>query len=187
MNRRGLLFATPLLLLACTGDPVPRPKGWLRLDLPEQAYRAWAADCPFRAEIPDYARAVPRPKPDSSCWIDLLFPGQRAEVHLTYVPVHGDLGRLVRDAHDLKATHEPKATRIANEHVVRDSARVFGTLFDLEGDVASPMIFYLTDSTDHFLYGALYFNARPNADSLAPVIERLRKDMRHFVGTLAWE
>jgi gliding motility-associated lipoprotein GldD len=101
--------------------------------------------------------------------------------------VHGDLGRLVRDAHDLKATHEPKATRIANEHVVRDSARVFGTLFDLEGDVASPMIFYLTDSTDHFLYGALYFNARPNADSLAPVTDRLRKDLRHFVGTLAWE
>ena len=48
------------------------------------------------------------------------------------------------------------------------------------------MVFYLTDSTSNFLYGALYFDARPNADSLAPVTERLRTDVRHFAATLAW-
>jgi gliding motility-associated lipoprotein GldD len=76
--------------------------------------------------------------------------------------------------------------KISSERVLRDSARVFGTVFHVEGDVASPLVFYLTDSTDNFLYGALYFDVRPNSDSLAPVTDRIRADMQHMAATLAW-
>ena len=76
--------------------------------------------------------------------------------------------------------------KISTERVLRDSARVFGNVFDVEGAVASPLVFYMTDSTKNFLYGALYFSAEPNADSLAPVTTRLREDLRHLVGTLRW-
>ena len=76
--------------------------------------------------------------------------------------------------------------KIRSARVLHDSVRVFGTYFEVEGDVASPMVFYLTDSTANFLYGSLYFDARPNADSLAPVTERIRQDMRHLMGTVRW-
>lgn len=183
----------PLLLLACSDDPVPKPKSWPRLDLPEQAYRDWSPACPFAADVPVYCE--PRPRNDAqrlpgvspSCWFDLRFPGQRATVHLTYRAVQNDLPRLITDAHDFKRKHQAKAARIRDQRVLRDSARVFGTLFDVEGDVASPMVFYLTDSSTHFLYGALYFDARPNADSLAPVTARIREDMRRMVGTWRWK
>lgn len=119
-------------------------------------------------------------------WYDLRFTHQRATIHLTYSPVQGDLPELIENAHDFKRKHEAKAARIRSERVWRPEARVFGTLFDVEGDVASPFVFYLTDSTANFLYGALYFDTRPNADSLAPVTDRLRADMRHFAATLRW-
>lgn len=186
MVQRSVLLLAPLLLLSCGADPVPKPQGWLRLDLPEQTYRLWSPECPFSAELPTYANATMRPEVEHSCWADINFPGQRAQVHLTYVQVNGNLERLIRDAHDFKDKHEVKARKITSERVLRDSSRVFGTLFDVEGDVASPMVFYLTDSTSHFLYGALYFNARPNADSLAPVTERLRQDIRRLAKTLVW-
>lgn len=117
----------------------------------------------------------------------MRFPAQRATVHLTWSPVGGQLPELINDAHAFKSTHEAKAVKIGSERVLRDSVRVFGSVFNVEGDVASPLVFYFTDSTDNFLYGALYFDARPNADSLAPVTERLRSDMRHMAATLRWE
>ncbi len=182
-----VLTATAVLLAACGSDPVPRPRGYFRIDLPEQRFTPWAPDCPFEAEIPVYARAVGSARSDQPCWWNLTFPGQKAIVHLTYSEVHGDLFDLIQEAHGYKAKHEAKADRIRSERVLRDSTRVFGNVFDLEGDVASPLVFYLTDSTSHFLYGSLYFSARPNADSLAPVTERLRADMRHFIATLRWK
>jgi len=182
-----LLLAAALLVIGCGAPTVPKPKGYFRIDLPAQAYHRWAPDCPFSAEVPDYATAVGGTHAERPCWFNLTFPGQRAIVHLTYFPVDGNIDALIQDAHGYKSTHEAKADRIRNERVARDSARVFGNYFEVEGDVASPVVFYVTDSTAHFLYGSLYFSARPNADSLAPVTERLRADMRHFIATLRWK
>lgn len=174
------------LLAACGPDPVPKPKGYFRIDLPTKAYTVWTPECPFTAEIPVYAKVLPGNRPDQNCWYNLTFPDQRAIVHMTYREVHGDLAQLIDDAHSYKSKHEAKAVKISTERVLRDSARVFGNVFDVEGDVASPLVFYMTDSTTNFLYGALYFSAEPNADSLAPVTTRLREDLRHLVGTLRW-
>jgi gliding motility-associated lipoprotein GldD len=188
MKRRanGLLLIAALLI-GCDDDAVPRPKGWPRLDLPASSHERWQQDgAPFSTELPAYAQIAERKAEGAARWYDLRFAGQRATVHLTYSAVQANLPELIEDAHEFKRKHEAKAARIRSERMLRDSARVFGTLFDVEGDVASPCVFYLTDSTDHFLYGALYFDAPPNADSLAPVTARLRSDIRHMAATLEW-
>lgn len=179
-----LLFA--VLLSGCTEDPVPKPRAYFRIDLPEQTYRTWTDSATFSAELPNYAKVGVRDPKDDARWFDIRFPGQRATVHLTWSPVGDQLQELIEDAHVFKNTHQVKAARIGSERILRDSARVFGNVYDVDGDVASPLVFYLTDSTDNFLYGALYFDARPNADSLAPVSDRIRSDMRHLIATLAW-
>lgn len=188
MKRRLSPAALAALLLAgCGEDTVPKPKGWPRLDLPPQAYAAWHGEgAPFTAELPAYARMAERQAEGAARWYDLRFAGQRATVHLTYSPVQANLPQLIDDAHGFKRKHEMKASRIRSERALHPEHRVYGSLFDVEGDVASPFVFYLTDSTANFLYGALYFDARPNADSLAPVTDRLRADMRHFAATLQW-
>lgn len=180
-----------LSLAACTEDPVPKPRGYPRLDLPEQTYAAWSGTCPFAAEVPPYALMLDKPgttqaMADTACFVTMRFPGQRASVFLTCRRIQGDLRQLIEDAHAFKDKHEAMAARIRSERVDHDSARVFGTMFDVEGNVASPMVFYLTDSTTRFLYGSLYFDARPNADSLEPVTTRIREDLRHFARTLKW-
>lgn len=184
-RRASLLLAASALLIGCEEGAVPRPKGWPRLDLPEARYEAWA-DSAFSAEKPVYARMIQRRAETGGHWYDLRFDGQLATVHLTYSAVHGNLPQLIEDAHGFKRTHEAKASRIRSEHVMHPEARVFGTRFLVEGDVASPCVFYLTDSTANFLYGALYFDAPPNADSLAPVTARLRADIERFAATLRW-
>jgi len=178
----GVLLAAAA---GCGSEPHPLPHGYFRIDLPPVEHVAHDAGC-YSAEVPAAVRVVPRSIEGQRCWSDLDYGRYRATVHLTYRSINGDLDQLVEDAHDLKRKHELKAARIRTEVVHRDSARVHGTIFDVEGDVASPLVFYLTDSSTHFLYGALYFLARPNADSLAPVTGRVRDDMRHFMRTLRW-
>lgn len=186
MRRKAELLLGLLLLAGCADDPLPKPRGWFRIDLPEQTYAAWTDSAAIAMEVPTYVRVRQRKAEGEARWYDLRFPGQRATVHLTWSPVRGDLPQLIDDAHAFKGKHEMMAARIRSARVLRDSARVFGTYFEVEGDVASPMVFYLTDSTANFLYGSLYFDARPNADSLAPVTERIRQDMRHLMGTVRW-
>lgn len=180
-----------LLLASCTNDPVPKPRGYFRIDLPPDSTVAFTGHCPFSAEVPVYARMVKGVGTGEvnshTCWTDMVFPGQRGAVHMTWRQVRGDLPELIHDAHEFKAKHEVLATRIRTEEIRRDSARVFGTLFAVDGNVASPMVFYLTDSASNFLYGALYFDVRPNADSLAPVTDRIRKDISRFAHTLRWQ
>ncbi|MEO8590217.1 MAG: hypothetical protein ABI432_12665 [Flavobacteriales bacterium] len=186
MKRSSWALLTLLLVTACSEDPVPKPRGWFRIDLPEQTYTPWGNDSTFSMEVPTYARMAERTAHGEARWFDLRFQKQRATVHMTWSPVNGQLAELIEDAHAFKAKHEAMAAKISSERMLRDSVRVFGTLFDVEGNVASPMVFYLTDSTDNFLYGALYFDTRPNADSLAPVTDRIREDIRHMAATLRW-
>lgn len=175
-----------ILLTGCGDDPVPKPPGWFRIDLPAKEYVQWADTATFGAEIPAYARMAKRQTDGDVRWYDLRFKDQRATVHFTWTPLQDNLMQLIEDAHIFKNTHEAKAARIGTDRIERDSARVYGRMFNVDGDVASPMVIYLTDSTDNFLYGALYFDVRPNADSLAPVTERIREDVRRFAETLEW-
>ena len=52
--------------------------------------------------------------------------------------------------------------------------------------MATPLQFYITDSTQHFMRGSLYFNHRPNPDSTAPVLDRMEADVRKLMETLRW-
>jgi len=53
--------------------------------------------------------------------------------------------------------------------------------------VATPYQFFLTDSTHHFFRGALYYDATPNQDSLAPVNAFLLEDIQHILNTFRWK
>ena len=85
---------------------------------------------------------------------------------------------------------------MANEHIVkanyidelpiRTGHGVEGMTFDLEGPVASPFMFYLSDKEQHYFRGALYFNAKSNPDSLAPVIKFVKEDINHMINTFKW-
>jgi len=73
-----------------------------------------------------------------------------------------------------------------DDSLMRTPNGVEGVYFSLGGNTATANQFFLTDSTKHFLRGALYFDATPNADSLGIVNDFLKKDMLHLINTLKW-
>jgi gliding motility-associated lipoprotein GldD len=101
--------------------------------------------------------------------------------------VHNDLDKHLENSHYFANKHQVKATGLDEINILRDSAKVYGLLFDISGNTASPLQFYLTDSTRHFLRGALYFNSVPNIDSLKIVVDFIRADVLHIINSTSWK
>lgn len=195
MKLKHLLFfllPAAFLLSSCDDEDEqvysPRPQGYCRIDFPQKAYRVYDSICPYSFEIPLYSHiAQDQHKGAEPCWLNLEFPKFKATVHLSYKDVNNDLAQHLENSHYFANKHQIKATGLDEIAVLRDSAKVYGLLFDIGGNTASTLQFYLTDSTKHFLRGALYFNCVPNIDSLKIVVDFLRKDVLHLINTTRWK
>lgn len=175
-----------LSILSCNDESVsPRPFGYFRIDLPESNYTDLLIDCPYSFEYSD--QAIIQMKEDNNCWVNIYYPKNKATIYLTYMDVKDDLRRHLEHTQKLTYDHQIKATRIDRIPIKKDESKVYGLKYRLEGDVASYIQFYLTDSTEHFVRGALYFDAYVNSDSLRPVVEYLDLEIQHLVETFRWK
>ncbi|MCX6257402.1 MAG: gliding motility lipoprotein GldD [Bacteroidia bacterium] len=166
----------------------PRQRGYFRIDLPEKKYRTYTEDCPFRFDYPVYAVIRPDENRNAEpCWINVCFDNFKAIIHLSFKKVNGNLESMTEDAHSFVYRHTIKADAIDERRISLPEKKVYGILYDIKGNAASSMQFYLTDSADHFIRGALYFSVKPNKDSLAPVIGFVRKDIENMINTFEWK
>lgn len=173
--------------ISCQEDTQqPRPKSFLALEYPAAQYERADFSCPFSFEKNRIARLVDS-EGSNPCWKNLEYPLLEGEIFLTYQPIDNNLDSLLRDAQKLPLQHTIKADVIEGAIYTNPSARTFGMFYEVEGDAASQAQFYLTDSTDHFLTGSIYFRAKPNFDSLLPAATYLREDIRHLMETVRWE
>lgn len=173
---------------ACKQEYTPKPRGYFRIELPEKNYQKYQSECPYSFEHPQYSKITPDTSRISEpCWINVNFPRFNSRIHLSYKQVQGNIAELLDDSRTLAYKHSIKADAISEQVYMNPSRRVYGILYDIQGNAASPMQFFLTDSTSHFLRGALYFNNVPNKDSLAPVAAFLKKDIKRLVESLQWE
>ncbi len=189
--KKIIFFLSLAFLIACSDSHSPKPRGFFRIDLPEKEYVKFDSIFPYAFERPVYSRFEPDTREFAEpYWADLTFPQFRGAIHLSYKEVNSrdDLREYFEDARSFANKHIPKATAIRDELIIDEESQMYGMFYHLRGsEVASPIQFYVTDSTDHFLRGALYFNVTPNNDSLAPVIQFLEEDIRHMLNTMSWK
>ncbi len=182
-------FVGILMFSSCNDYFQPKPRGYFRIQLPDKAYVQIQNDLPYTFDIPVYSQLENDTHPMAEkYWTNLNFPSFNAKVHLSYKTVDGNLSALLDDAHKLINKHIPKANAINEQLFINKDKKVYGATYSIIGvDAASPFQFYLTDSTHHFLRGALYFNVRPNNDSLAPVIDFLQEDIQKLIESFEWK
>lgn len=187
---RTILFIVPatlIILLSCNNGGTPKPRGHFRIDLPEKVYTGYNGDCPFTFEYPVYGNIVVEPGTIETCWFNIEFPKYKAKIYLSYKEVNGNLALLVDDAYKLAYKHTVKADAIEESYWENSEKSVFGTVYFIKGNAASSIQFYVTDSIRNYLRGSLYFNAQPDKDSLAPVIDFFSEDVIHLIETLEWK
>lgn len=187
-----LLIFCIFLFPSCSSDEEdvisPKPRAYFRIELPKKEYVNYSGDCPFSFEIPKYAQIkVDTDSYAEPCWLFMDFPSFKGRLHLTYKPVNGNINTFLEQTYDMTSRHQIKASGIEEMPVSKKEVKVYGLIYNVEGNAASSTQFFLTDSVHHFIRGALYFFETPNADSAKPVIEFIRKDIQHMIETFKWE
>jgi gliding motility-associated lipoprotein GldD len=186
----SILFIFVLLLASgCGHDYQPKQKGYNRLELPTPVYTALPDTFPYRFEYSNQAQLLR----DSSAfgeryWVMVYYPQLKANVHITYKKIKNDnklLKEFVTDATTLTSKHQVKAYAI-DETITRTPSGKVAVIAEIEGEVPSQFQFTMTDSTDNFLRGALYFDTKVQNDSLKPAIDYVKKDLMHMINTLEW-
>ena len=189
LNRLVIFVLILIILFSCQNGYVPKPRGYYRIDFPAKEYRKFDTTFPYTFEYPVYSKIVR----DSSrmaepYWINIIYYPFNAQLHISYKTIKNNLATYLNDSHTLVNKHIPKANAISQREYVDTIENVYGLVYEISGsDAASAYQFYLTDSIKNFVRGALYFDLVPNNDSLAPVINLLKKDIEHMIMTFRWK
>ena len=182
-NRSTLaMMVLALVLVSCGNDALPKPQAMLRLEYPKPEYSRVETNCSFTFEKNDLSKV----RMDKNCDMRLEYPKMKATIYLTYKPVENNIDLLLGDAQRLTYEHVVKAANIVEQPFLNEDQGVYGMFYEVGGDAASQSQFYVTDSTKHFLTGAIYFRTKPNADSIQPAATYLKNDMRHIIESVRW-
>ncbi|MDR2979769.1 MAG: hypothetical protein LBV02_04950 [Bacteroidales bacterium] len=170
----------------------PKPKGYFRIELPKHEYVQMDTDSmlPFLLQHSRHAEVNVESKEAGMYWLNVDYPSLNAQINMTYIPLHGDLRELAVAEEKMMAFHieHGKVDDILEDYIYDPNHRIYGKIFTIEGKTAAtPLTFWATDSADHFLRAALYFNFAPNNDSLKPVIDYLKDDVLEMINTLEWK
>lgn len=178
-----IITSIGFLFIACKEDVLPKPKAQLRLEYSKPEYSLTKSDCPYQFEFSKESFAVINQK----CWVNIEYPKLNASINLTYRPIDNNLKELFLESEKLTFNHAIKADGITSVPYINEKHKKYGAIYEVTGNAASPIQFHITDSTENFITGAVYFNVRPNYDSIIPAIKYLQKDIIHLMETLEWK
>lgn len=200
---KKLIFAfltLSMVWVGCSEEEIyiPKPRTYPKVNYPQRNFIPLNANyCAFTFNYPDYMQFVQDTaffnlETKHDCWFNLKIPQLNGDVHFTYTDISGDslkykLYEVFKDAYLMAEKHNIKADANQDNIINNPEAKVYGSLFNIEGHVASPFQFVVTDSVQHSLRAALYFNSRPDPDSMQPVIEFVKKDMVEILNSFRWK
>ncbi len=175
-------------LWGCTNHYTPLPRGYFRIELPDKKYQLFDSAYPYRFSYPEYSKVIIDADAQAEpFWVNIMFPTFNSTIHISYKPLNNNIDAVMEDSRKLAYKHAIKADAIAERFFENEEHHVYGILYEIKGNAASPLQFAVTDSSRHFLRGALYFNSIPNKDSLAPVIDFIKEDMMHLMESVNWK
>jgi len=207
-----LIFAAGAIMVSCNSPYISKKRGYFNIPLPAHSYRQFnQPGFPYRFEYPVYAQIVQDSayfdeNPENPYWINIDFPQFHSRIFLSYKAIGGKalykiknadgsyrdtmgtnyFDKMVNDAFTLTNKNNVVSNSI-NDSLIRTPNDVTGVFFKVGGNAATAKQFFLSDTTNNFIRGALYFDVTPNADSLQPVQDFLQADMDHMINTFQWK
>jgi len=167
---------------SCTENVLPKPKAYLSLEYPKTSYQRVISNCPYSFEISQNSILEFEP----NCWLKIHYPSMKATIHITYRDVNDNLDLVLKEVEKLTYEHTIKADEINVQPYENKITKVYGKMINVDGNVASNIQFHVTDSVKNVLYGTLYFEVKPNYDSIYPAIKHIEKDIRNLMESVEW-
>ena len=130
-----------VLLSGCSRhNSTPRPNGYMRIDLPEKAYRLFdSTGYPYRFECPACAQLIPDTESVNyePFWINMRLPA-KATLHLSYKRINNNLSAMLDDTYNFVYRHVIKADAIVESSFQIKEKKVSGIIYEIGGNTAIP-------------------------------------------------
>ena len=191
-NYSFLLLFSFIILISCKGEVVinPKPSTFLKTSFPEHSYHTEKSDAPFQFSLSDFFTLKTPVNCNEFYCEQEIYLGRQIDgnINLFYKKVENSdsLDRLINFSNQEVDFHKIKADKIEYDQIIDPENRVYGTLFELKGDVATNFQFYLTDSLQNFVRGEVVLNCVPNYDSLQHVLSYIKADLTKMINTFEW-
>ena len=172
-----------ICFISCSEETLPKPKAFLNLEYIKPTYQEFFLLRPYTFEFSDRVKLKDSP----NNWLKLEYPKLNASIDITYRKIDENLRELLVESEKLVFKHTSRAEQISSNNYVNEREKIYGTLYDITGNAASHIQFHITDSTNHFIKGALYFKIKPNYDSILPAVNYIKNDILHLMETFKWK
>ncbi|MGB1168556.1 MAG: gliding motility lipoprotein GldD [Flavobacteriaceae bacterium] len=172
-----------ICFISCSEETLPKPKAFLNLEYIKPTYQEFFLLRPYTFEFSDRVKLKDSP----NNWLKLEYPKLNASIDITYRKIDGNLRELLVESEKLVFKHTSRAEQISSNNYVNEREKIYGTLYNITGNAASHIQFHITDSTNHFIKGALYFKIKPNYDSILPAVNYIKNDILHLMETFKWK
>lgn len=187
----AVAFSFTLLFSDCMGNgngsdtAIPRRTAYPRIEIYDSAYTA-VGQFPINIEVNENAVAQPDSAhtPSANRWLNIIYPRYNATLHCTYSPVDTSTISSVMDNRTERMFLN--AGDLTSEFTeLNTPSGISGSILVTPDSKVTPVQFIATDRKRWVFSGALYFgNALTDADSIAPVIKAVKRDIIHTIKNL---
>ena len=178
---RIIFFA--LIVYSCNNNVnLPKQKAYFAPEFEIPNYKKISLDCNYSFNINSQA-SINNIK---NCNYEIYYKNLNAKIFINQIVLSNSIERVVNTFNQKINENSRLSDQIIQSDYFNIDNETYSKLYSFVGNSPSNIQFYLTNQTDKFLTGSLFFETEPNYDSLFPYIDYIRNDIKKMVDSFRW-
>mgnify|MGYP001156721682 FL=1 len=169
------------LLFSCDNQSLPKQKGYFA---PEFSYPKYGNQsiCNFEF-IRNLETSIIKV---DECNLEIDYKKLDAKIYFNKINLKNNFGELSSKFEERIFNNSEYADQILTSEYSNIDRDIYSKIYFFVGDTPSNIQFYITDSLSNYISASLYFNSKPNYDSLLPYIHYIRSDIKKIIESFVW-
>lgn len=172
-----------LIVFSCNNNVnLPKQKAYFAPEFEIPTYKKISLDCNYSFNINSQA-SINNIK---NCNYEIYYKNLNAKIFINQIVLSKSIEKLLNTFNQKINENSRLSDQIIQSNYVNIDKKIYSKLYSFVGNSPSNIQFYVTNQTDKFLTGSLFFETEPNYDSLFPYIDYIRNDIKKMVDSFRW-
>ena len=172
-----------LIVFSCNNNVnLPKQKAYFAPEFEIPTYKKISLDCNYSFNINSQA-SINNIK---NCNYEIYYKNLNAKIFINQIVLSNSIEKLLNTFNQKINENSRLSDQIIQSNYVNIDKKIYSKLYSFVGNSPSNIQFYVTNQTDKFLTGSLFFETEPNYDSLFPYIDYIRNDIKKMVDSFRW-
>ena len=172
-----------LIVFSCNNNVnLPKQKAYFAPEFEIPTYKKISLDCNYTFNI-NFQASINNIK---NCNYEIYYKNLNAKIFINQIVLSNSIEKLLNTFNQKINENSRLSDQIIQSNYVNIDKKIYSKLYSFVGNSPSNIQFYVTNQTDKFLTGSLFFETEPNYDSLFPYIDYIRNDIKKMVDSFRW-